>query len=149
MVRSQQCDRRIADSEFAVGLSDAAAARVLRSLSRAFAALLLARRLLNDQGAAPSDTLVDDLDLTLALDLGESTASESASEPPPLHWRDFLATRAVEDGTYLTSILREAVGDARRAGTAVLEDDDVETIRLHLVGAVASLSDARRYADST
>ena len=118
------------------------AAYVLRSLTRASAALLLTRRLLNEQASDAADILLGDLDLDL--DVAETSDPASASDPPPLHWRDFLATRTVEDGTYLTAVLREAVGDARRAGTAVLEDDDLETIRLHVVSAVAALSDARR-----
>lgn len=112
------------------------AAQVLRSLGRAAGALLLARRLLNEQGSGGEATLVDDLALT--------PDPTSGMEPPPLQWRDFLAIRTGDDGVHLTALLREAVGDAHRAGTAVLANDDVETIRLHLVGAVAALSDARR-----
>lgn len=112
------------------------APQVLRSLARAAGALLLARRLLNEQGSSGDVMLVDDLAL-----LPDPT---SDVEPPPLHWRDFLTIRTRDGGVHLTALLRGAVGDAHRAGTAILEDDDVETIRLHLVGAVAALSDARR-----
>ena len=115
---------------------DGDAAQLLRALAGAAGALLLARRLLNEQLIDGPDALVDSLSQTPDPTVGV--------EPPPLQWRNFLAMRTADAGASLNAALHNAVGSARRAGVALLEDDDVETIRLHLVGAVASLSEARR-----
>ena len=108
---------------------DGDAAQVLRSLDLAFGALLRARRLLN--GQAP--------------DAADAPDSSTASGPLLLRWADFLASRTTEgEAVAFRTALVDAVGHARNAGTAILEDDDIETVQWHLVGAVTALGEARR-----
>ena len=115
--------------------TDGDATTVLRVLTRAAGALLLARRMLNGQATDAEDGLV--LDLTDVADAGET------AEPTALSWGDFLATRPLEGAAVRPSLLN-AVVSTRRAGRALLDDGEVETMRLHLAEAVSCLGDARR-----
>lgn len=115
--------------------ADGDAATVLRALTAASAALLLARRVLNGQATDGDDGLVPD-----ATELPDAGAMPEGAS---LSWRDYLATHALTDAAVRAPLLN-AVGSARRAGCILLDDGEVETMRLELVAAVSSLGDARR-----
>ena len=121
-------------ASLAVRLMDqnAATADVLTAWTRAGTALLLARRLSN----AP----------WLGADAAHALPDSYAAPVLPclVPWRDFLLTCGSQPAEHLMVLLLRAVGDARTALTAVVADGDVEVIRLHLVGAVAALGEARR-----
>lgn len=115
--------------------ADGEASTVLRALTAASTALLLARRLVSGQATVRGTEL--------AAVLTELHQAGDTTDPVSLSWEDYLANRAIV-GPDLTATLRNAVSGARRAGTVLLEDGEVEMIRLHLVEAVSSLGDARR-----
>ena len=115
--------------------ADGDAATVLRALTAASTALLLARRVLNGQATDGDDGLV--------LEAAELPDASAMPEGASLSWRDYLTTHALTDAAVRAPLLN-AVGSARRAGRLLLDDGDVETMRLELVAAVASLGDTRR-----
>ena len=116
---------------FAVRLLDANAETqaVLDSVAGAYRALRRARAVLAPYGGAESDG--GDLDLI---------PGTSQSLP----WQAFLGRLDRAEGERLLTLLQEAVQHTRQAGLLVLDDGELEPISLHVVGAVAALSQARR-----
>ena len=108
---------------------DGEAGGVVRSLDRAIEALLQALQLLGDQAA----------DAVPAPDLTDTPV------PPSHHWEEFLASRTTAtEATAFRTALIDALERARYAGTALLEDSDIETIALQVAAAVTALREARR-----
>ena len=143
-------------TEHVAGVGDDAAAYLLNDLTLGSGRIGFAVRLLsaNAEAQAVLDSVAGAyraLRRARSVLAGEAAHPAVADEPDPasamsqhMPWQDFLGLLPQSEGERLLMLLQEAVRHTRQAGLLMLDDAELQPICLHVVGAVAALSQARR-----